>query len=84
MIANYGSSVKYHHDILGTNCRLDTVHAAALSIKLKHLSNLNAQRNEIAKFYDLNLMLIDELILPVLADKATTVYHQYIIRTTKK
>lgn len=84
MIANYGSSVKYHHDILGTNCRLDTVHAAALSIKLKHLSNLNAQRNEIAKFYDLNLMLIDELILPVLADKATTVYHQYIIRTTRR
>lgn len=84
MIANYGSSVKYHHDIMGTNCRLDTIHAAALSIKLKYLNELNVQRQEIAKFYDLNLMLVDNLILPVIAEKATTVYHQYIIRTTKR
>lgn len=84
MIANYGSSIKYHHDIMGTNCRLDTVHAAALSIKLKHLNTLNQQRQKIAKFYDLNLMLVDDLILPVIADKATTVYHQYIVRTSRR
>ena len=62
MIANYGSSKKYYHEILGTNCRLDTVNAAALSIKLKHLDSLNQQRQEIAKIYDLNLMLVDDLI----------------------
>ena len=83
-IANYGSSIKYHHEILGTNCRLDTIHAGALSIKLKHLNFLNEDRHKIAKFYDLNLMLVDDLILPIIADKATTVYHQYVIRTSKR
>lgn len=84
MIANYGSSKKYYNEVLGTNCRLDTVHAGALSVKLKYLNGLNQQREEIAKYYDLNLMLVDDIILPVIAENATTVYHQYIIRTTKR
>lgn len=84
MIANYGSSKKYYHDVLGTNCRLDTIHAAALSIKLKHLAALNAQRQQIAAFYLKALQGVEDLILPTVHDGATSVWHQFVIRTNRR
>lgn len=51
MIRNYGSSVKYQHDLLGTNSRLDEIQAAFLAVKLKHLDTWNDERIIIANTY---------------------------------
>jgi dTDP-4-amino-4,6-dideoxygalactose transaminase len=52
MIANHGQSVQYHHDDIGVNSRLDTLQAAVLDIKLKHLDSFAAARNAVADYYD--------------------------------
>lgn len=51
MYGNYGSSVKYHHDLLGNNSRLDEMQAAFLEVKLPHLDCWNAGRNKVAERY---------------------------------
>jgi dTDP-4-amino-4,6-dideoxygalactose transaminase len=52
MIANHGQSKRYYHDIVGCNSRLDTIQAAILNIRLKHLDeNINA-RIKVADHYD--------------------------------
>ena len=48
---NYGSSIKYHHDLIGTNSRLDELQAAFLRIKLKYLDGWNRIRNQQASLY---------------------------------
>lgn len=50
-IANYGASHKYVHDYLGRNSRMDELQAAALTVKLRHLDDINRRRNEIAAIY---------------------------------
>lgn len=54
-IANHGSFVKYHHDLVGVNSRLDSIQAAILNVKLKYLDSYNAARREAADRYCLNL-----------------------------
>ena len=51
MIANHGQKVKYHHSVLGCNSRLDTLQAAILDVKLKHLDEYGAARYEAAQYY---------------------------------
>lgn len=50
-LRNYGQTIKYHHDTLGVNSRLDEIQAAILRVKLKHLNKWNKQRNQIAMQY---------------------------------
>ena len=52
IIANHGQSVQYHHDDIGVNSRLDTIQAAVLRIKLRHLDDYCAARQRAAAFYD--------------------------------
>ncbi len=52
MIANHGQSKRYYHDVVGCNSRLDTIQAAILNIKLKHLDEYIAARRKAADFYD--------------------------------
>jgi len=52
MLSNYGSSVKYHHDLPGVNSRLDELQAALLSVKLPHLETWTAERRRIAAIYE--------------------------------
>jgi dTDP-4-amino-4,6-dideoxygalactose transaminase len=57
MIANHGQSRQYYHDRVGCNSRLDTLQAAVLDIKLRHLDSYNLARREAAAFYDKALQL---------------------------
>jgi UDP-2-acetamido-2-deoxy-ribo-hexuluronate aminotransferase len=80
MIANHGQSVKYHHDLIGVNSRLDTLQAAILEVKLKYLDLYTRKRNEVAKYYDQHL---PKTILktPFRSVNSTHVFHQYTCRT---
>ncbi|TAE84000.1 MAG: DegT/DnrJ/EryC1/StrS family aminotransferase [Bacteroidetes bacterium] len=83
-IRNYGSNKKYYNEIKGINSRLDELQAGFLSIKLRHLNNWNQQREAIAKQYTRELTGIGDVITPVIADNATSVFHLFVIRTEKR
>lgn len=80
MIANHGQRIKYHHDIIGINSRLDTLQAAILNVKLNHLDEYTAARNAVASFYDENLSTIKGLQIPQRFKQSTHVFHQYTLR----
>ena len=80
MIANHGQRVKYYHDVIGLNSRLDTLQAAILSVKLNYLHEYEQKRNEVASFYDQNLARISFLEIPYRASYSTHVFHQYTIQ----
>jgi dTDP-4-amino-4,6-dideoxygalactose transaminase len=80
MMANHGQSKKYQHDVIGVNSRLDTLQAAILNIKLKHLNEYCAARNSAADYYDHELKNIDGLITPVRVSNSTHVFHQYTMK----
>lgn len=83
-LRNYGSQKKYYNDVIGFNMRLDECQAGFLSVKLKYLTTWTQQRQEVAGWYDEALKNINGLILPSVADKATHVYHIYLIRTQQR
>lgn len=80
-LTNHGGIEKDEHTIEGTNSRLDTLQAAILSVKLKHLPRWNQQREEIAQLY--NSLLKDELniIPPAVRKGSVHTFHLYAIRT---
>jgi dTDP-4-amino-4,6-dideoxygalactose transaminase len=81
VLRNYGSEKKYYNDVIGFNMRLDECQASFLSVKLRHLKTWTQQRQEIASWYNDSLHNVKQVILPLLAEKATHVYHLYVIRT---
>ena len=80
MIVNHGEKIKYHHEIIGCNSRLDSIQAEILNIKLKYLDEYNANRNIMAKNYNLAFAEIDELLTPKVIDNSEHVFHQYTLR----
>ena len=82
MIANHGQRIKYHHDIVGCNSRLDTLQAAVLKVKLPHLDAYNATRNKVAERYTALLRQQEKIILPTMAKNSSHVFHQYTVRVT--
>ncbi len=84
MIANHGQEKKYYHKILGCNSRLDTIQAAILDIKLKHLDTYSQARNAMALFYDTAFSAIEEVQVPKRHSKSTHVFHQYTLKVKNK
>jgi dTDP-4-amino-4,6-dideoxygalactose transaminase len=85
MIRNIGQKKKYDHTILGTNSRLDTIQAAALSVKLKHLDTWNKKRDSIARTLIAGLTGLGDLMLPTsLPPKGTTNWHLFVIQTKRR
>ncbi|HIZ86408.1 MAG TPA: DegT/DnrJ/EryC1/StrS family aminotransferase, partial [Candidatus Coprenecus stercoravium] len=82
MIANHGQRIKYHHDIVGCNSRLDTIQAAVLEVKLRHLDEYCAARREAAHRYNAMLSGVDGIGLPAEAPFSTHVYHQYTLKVS--
>lgn len=82
MIANHGQEKKYYHKVLGCNSRLDSIQAAILNIKLKHLDDYSSNRNKMANFYFEQLSSIEGLILPLKSKKSTHVFHQFTVKVT--
>ncbi|HCW06274.1 MAG TPA: transcriptional regulator [Cytophagales bacterium] len=80
MISTHGQKVKYQHDIVGINSRLDTLQAAILKVKIKYVDEYTRKRNEVADFYDKHLANISFVELPVRAKNSTHVFHQYTIK----
>jgi dTDP-4-amino-4,6-dideoxygalactose transaminase len=84
MLRNYGSRVKYHHDLPGTNSRLDSLQAAALRVKLRHLDEWNERRRAVAARYRERLAGIEGLVLPQVPDWAEPVWHLFVVRTPRR
>ena len=80
LLRNYGSQIKYKHDVTGYNTRLDEMQAAFLRAKLPLLDKWNSQRREIADLYSTQLESID-IGLPVVPKIMEPVWHLYVIRT---
>jgi UDP-2-acetamido-2-deoxy-ribo-hexuluronate aminotransferase len=79
MIANHGQSKLYYHDMIGVNSRLDSIQAAILNVKLKHLNEYTLARQNAANAYDQRLKEIKQLTVPFRADNSTHVFHQYTL-----
>lgn len=80
MIANHGQRKKYQHDVIGVNSRLDTLQAAVLRVKLRHLDEYAKRRRAVADYYDKHLSGVNFLRTPVRVPYSTHVFHQYTVR----
>jgi len=84
MIANHGQKVKYHHSVIGCNSRLDSIQAAILNVKLKHLDEYGNARYAAASYYTEKLKAFDPeekyFITPKELEQSTHVYHQYTLK----
>jgi dTDP-4-amino-4,6-dideoxygalactose transaminase len=78
-LRDHGRSGKHRHDRLGTNARLDTLQAAVLRVKLRHLDEWNELRRQHAASYDRALADVDGIDPIRLLPKATSAYHQYVV-----
>lgn len=81
MLRTHGSRKKYQNEQLGYNSRLDTIQAAALLVKMKHVDTFNQKRWNIAKLYNQILAGVDGVTVPGLVEGS--VFHQYTIRIGK-
>ena len=83
MYRNYGSEKRYYNKVVGANSRLDELQAGLLRVRLSHINELTKEREEIAKRYTegLNNPLIE---LPVVREKSTMVWHQYVINCNRR
>jgi len=79
-IANHGAKVKYYHDEIGVNSRLDTLQAAILNVKLKYLDEYALARQNAASYYNQRLSKLKGIITPKVPAYTSHVYHQYTIK----
>jgi dTDP-4-amino-4,6-dideoxygalactose transaminase len=77
---DHGQSRKYHHSVVGWNCRMDGIQAAVLRVKLRELDQNNAKRREIAARYSEAFEGLPDLVRPVCDPKGIPVHHHYEIR----
>ncbi len=81
-VCNHGSDVRYYHEVVGVNSRLDSLQAAVLRIKLRHLDEYAAARNNAASHYDRAFAGMEHLHTPERSAFSTHVFHQYTLRVT--
>lgn len=81
-MVNHGMKVRYYYDYVGVNSRLDTLQAAILNVKLKHLDEYHRSRQRAAEFYDQALPGLEGIILPARDSHSTHIFHQYTLRIT--
>ena len=79
-ISNHGMVVRYHHDMVGINSRLDSIQAAVLGVKLKYLNDYNAGRFAAASYYNEAFKGNDKIITPAQLGNSTHVFHQYTLK----
>ena len=83
-LSNYGSQVKYAHEVKGFNSRLDELQAALLRVKLRHLDEWNERRRQIADQYLQKLGAQDFLTLSYVPTWAEPVWHLFVVRTPER
>jgi len=84
MLHNYGSKVKYYHEVKGFNSRLDEMQAAFLRTKLPYLDEWNERRKKIAAYYLEHLAGLPGLILPYVPAWVTPVWHIFVVQTPRR
>ena len=82
-VRDHGSGVRYHHDLIGVNGRLDEIQAVVLRAKLPHLAAWNEKRREHARLYN-ELLKGTSAVIPAERSGNAPVYHLYVIRTPKR
>jgi dTDP-4-amino-4,6-dideoxygalactose transaminase len=83
VLRNHGSRVRYHHEVIGFNSRLDEIQAVVLRAKLKRIDRYNAGRRRVGRLY--TALLGDSPVTPPYEDgKGNHVYHQYTILTESR
>ncbi|MBN2668097.1 MAG: DegT/DnrJ/EryC1/StrS family aminotransferase [Bacteroidales bacterium] len=78
-VVNHGMKVRYYHDNVGVNSRLDTIQAAILSVKLPYLDQYNKSRREVADYYDRAFSSCQLLKTPYRSPQSTHTFHQYTL-----
>ncbi|MBS4012195.1 MAG: DegT/DnrJ/EryC1/StrS family aminotransferase [Bacteroidetes bacterium] len=81
IVVNHGMQVRYYHDSIGVNSRLDSVQAAILKVKLRYLDDYATARRKAADFYDNAFANNPHLITPARSNFSTHVFHQYTLVT---
>ena len=79
-ITNHGMKVRYYYDLVGVNSRLDTLQAAILKVKLKHLNDYNKAREKAANYYDSSFKEQFKITIPYRVPYSTHIFHQYTIQ----
>lgn len=82
VMVNHGMTVRYYHDYIGVNSRLDSIQAAILDVKLNHLDEYNEARNKAAAYYDKAFAGNPKIKTPVRSTHSTHVFHQYTLVTS--
>ncbi len=80
VIVNHGMTVRYYHDLIGVNSRLDSIQAVVLDAKLKHLDCYNKARAHAADYYSQAFRNCKYLVTPSTSDFSTHVFHQYTLQ----
>ena len=80
LIVNHGSRIKYYHEEIGVNSRLDTIQAAILRVKLRHLDSYNEARKSAADYYDELLSGVEQVQTPVRSLHCSHIFHQYTLK----
>lgn len=80
MIVNHGSKIKYYHETIGVNSRLDSMQAAILDVKLKYLDDYIGARQKAAAFYDKAFDKVENIQIPARHSESTHVFHQYTVK----
>ena len=79
VVVNHGMTVRYYHDYIGVNSRLDSIQAAILNVKLKYLDEYAGKRRQAADFYDKAFAGHPKLKIPYRYPKSSHVFHQYTL-----
>lgn len=82
IMVNHGMTVRYYHDYIGVNSRLDSIQAAILDVKLTHLDEYNEARSKAAEYYDKAFANNPKVHTPVRSASSTHVFHQYTLVTS--
>lgn len=81
LLRTHGSTVRYHHETIGSNCRIDTLQAGILRVLLPHLNSWIDQRQNAAAYYDKNLVELESVIqIPERVPYSNHTFHQYTLR----
>ncbi len=80
LAANHGQNKRYYHQVVGANSRLDSIQAAILNIKLRHLDAYATARQQVAAYYDQAFATVPQLLIPKRQHNSTHVFHQYTLR----
>src|SRR5205814_3298724 len=83
-LRDHGQTRKYHHSVVGWNCRMDAIQAACLTIKLRYLERGNELRRNHAQRYSSGLRGMEEVVVPTEGEYGRHVYHVYAIRISER